>query len=186
MDSSGKVTASQSVIGPLTKEANDLLSATTDSSVIVNVSATDNDFVSDNSAPLLGQFMGNSFTNLGPTFEVSTSQEINPVALGKMDVINGLPGQTTLHEVLESYVGGKLSQASGVSAGKATLADKKNPNSIYRRAHDNVISPSGNIYGHFYNSQGVEIFKDMPNFNPVRIEYMTGSPQQLFHNVPKQ
>jgi RHS repeat-associated protein len=187
MDNSGKVTATQTITGPLTKGASDLLSATTDSSVTVNVSATDNDFVSDNSAPLLGAFMGNEFTGLGPVrSDISTFQEINPVALSNMDNINGTPGQTTLHEVTESYVGGKLSQLSGTSVGKATPADAANPNSIYRQAHDSVVPQSGNVVEHFYNAQGQEVFRGSSNFNPTKLQYSTGNPEKVFHTVPKQ
>ena len=180
MDSDGKVTATQTVYGPLTQGASDLLNATTDSSVIVNISATDNDFVSTNDAPLLGNFMGNEFTNLGPIYEVSTSQEINPVALGNMDAINNSPGQTTLHEVTESYIGGKISQATGVEATQNSA--------IYDQAHSQVVPQSGNVSEHFYNSRGQEIYRQSNGSVPgaVKLEYKTGTPSQVFHTVPKQ
>lgn len=173
--------------------------ATNDESVIVNVNASDNDFISDNSAPLLGAFMGNNiiggFTAPSVSSEidgngienkVSTNQEINPVALSKMDEINGKPGQSTLHEVTESYVGGTISKKTGVSVGKATPADASNPNSVYSRAHDNVVPQSGNIYEHFYNSSGVEVFRGNSNFRPVKLKYSTGNSRQVFHTIPKE
>ncbi|CAM1360279.1 conserved hypothetical protein [Tenacibaculum litopenaei] len=113
---------------------------------------------------------GNSTVN-----KVSTNQEINPVALGKMDKIISRPGQTTLHEVTESYKGGKLSQNSGKSVGKVTPTDASNPNSVNRRAHDSVVPQSGKIYGHFYNSSGVEVFRGNSNFRPVKLKYSTAN-----------
>jgi RHS repeat-associated protein len=187
MDDAGKVTATRTGDGELTKGASDLLNATTDESIIVNVSATDNDFVSDNSGPLLGAFMGNKLSGSDPE-KIETSQEINPVALGKMDEINGKPGQSTLHEVTESYAGGALSQAMGGTAGtagKATPEDAANRNSVYRQAHDNVVPQSGKITEHFYNAKGNEVFRDTPSFAPVKLQYTTGRPSKVFHAVPK-
>jgi len=183
MDDKGKVTATQDAGSTLSKGAKDLLAATTDQSVVVNVSATDNDFVSDNSAPLLGAFMGITVDGSG---KVSTQQEINAGALANLDAINGTPGQSTLHEVTESYVGGKLSQVSGTSVGKATPADEANPKSTYRRAHDSVVPQSGTITEHFYDAKNKEVFRGSSNFAPVKLQYTTGSPEKVFHTVPKK
>ena len=182
----------------MTKGASDLLAATSDESVTVNVNASDNDFISDNSAPLLGAFMGNEITGgftappvsseidgNGIVNEVSTNQEINPVALGKMDEINGKPGQTTLHEVTESYKAGKLSQASGKSVGKATSSDANNPNSVYRMSHDSVIPQSGSINEIFYNSAGQRVYRNQSNFSPAKLQYTTSPNNTVFHTVPK-
>jgi RHS repeat-associated protein len=185
MDDAGRVTATLVGNGELTKGASDLLNATTDNSIIVNVSATDNDFISDKSAPLLGAFMGNKISDSDPQ-KIETFQEINPVALGKMDEINNKPGQSTLHEVTESYAGGRLSQAMGGTAGtagKATPEDAGNPNSIYRQSHDNVVPQSGKITEHFYNTTGKEIFRGTPSFAPVKLQYTTQG--KVFHTVPK-
>ncbi len=203
MNSEGKLSAMNTSKGTLSKGANDLLNAINDSSVTVNVSATDNDFVSDNSAPLLGAFMGNAVESsqsivsadlnkdtgdFDYTFidNVSTNQEINPEALGQMDVINGSSGQSTLHEVTESYLGGKISQRTGVSVGKASPADASNPNSVYRQAHDSAVNQSGTITERFYNSSGTEVFRGNSNFQPAKLQYLTGSPKRVFHTIPKQ
>ncbi len=189
MDGNGKVTATKLTEKALSKGGEFLYLAITDSSVIVNIFASDNDFISDKSAPLLGNFMGNIVTPLGTFGEkrggaTFTYQEINPVALSKFDKINKLPGKTTLHEVVESYIGGSLSQSLNMSAGKATPADAKNENSIYSKSH-RVIPQSGVLKEHFYNLSGTEIFRGNNNFNPVKLKYSTGN-HRIFHTIPKE
>ena len=181
MDNNGKVTATQVEGSVLSQGASELLAATTDTNVTVNVSATDNDFLSDGSAPNLGQFMGAEKVN-GHT---NTKQEINPEALGAMDVINGKAGQTTLHEVTESYKAGTIVQGTGVAT---TAADAGNPNSVYQQSHNSVIPQSGLINEHFYNAQNQEIYRDATGNVPgaVKLQYTTGTPAQVFHTVPKQ
>lgn len=189
MDSAGKVTAVQVSEGKLSQGASDLLLATIDRGVTVNVSATDNDFVSNNSGPLIGVFMGNEFTGSSPNSypTVSTKQEINTDALGNFDRINNVPGQSTLHETTESYIGGKLSQSSGNAVGQATPADSANPNSIYRLSHDRVVPQAGAINEHFYNAQGQEIYRQFDGSVPgaTKLIYTTTG-NQPFHTVPKQ
>ena len=182
MNDSGKLSyTSTGIVGPLTQAASDLMNAIDDKSVTVNVSATDNDFLSDSSAPNVGQFMGAEKID-GHT---NTKQEINPEALGKMDEINGKPGQTTGHEVAESYKAGTIVQGTGVAT---TAADADNPNSVYQQSHNSVVPQSGSINEHFYNAQGQEVFRDNTGNVPgaVKLQYTTGTPPQVFHTVPKQ
>lgn len=191
MNDEGKVTATQVEGASLSQGASDLLSATSDAGVIVHLSATDDDFVSDNSAPLLGAFMGNKLSinaSLNGTSDNTRHayQEINADALTNLDNINGTPGQTTLHEVTEAYKGAKIAEANNfVSVGKATEADAQNPKSVYRMAHDNVVPQSGQITEHFYNSQGQKVYRGNSNFQPVQLQYTTGK-NQVFHTVPKK
>ena len=182
LNDSGKLSyTSTGIVGPLTQAASDLMNAIDDKSVTVNVSATDNDFLSDSSAPNVGQFMGAEKID-GHT---NTKQEINPEALGKMDEINGKPGQTTGHEVAESYKAGTIVQGTGVAT---TAADADNPNSLYQQSHNSVVPQSGSINEHFYNAQGQEVFRDNTGNVPgaVKLQYTTGTPPQVFHTVPKQ
>ena len=77
---------------------------------------------------------------------VNTNQEINPQILGSVDSYYNKPGVNTLHEVIESYEGGKISQISGVSASPATIVDGQDPNSVYSREHSAVPKQTGGIY----------------------------------------
>jgi hypothetical protein len=188
MNDSGKLNyTSTGTVGPMTQAASDLMNAIDDKSIRVNVNASDNDLVSNGSAPLLGQFMGAETTNNLVSL-TNTKQEINPVALGKLDEINGKPGQTTNHEVTESYTAGQIVQASGVSVGPATAADVANPKSVYSQAHNYVVPVSGNISEHFYNAQGIEVVRDKTGNVPgvVKLQFTTGTPPKEFHTLPKQ
>lgn len=182
MDSNGKLSYKQIVTGPLTQAASDLANAIDDFSIIVNVNASDNILVSDKSGPLTGAFMG---ADLMPDGTVQTHQEINPEALERMDVINGKPGQTTNHEVTESYKAGTIVRQTGVSVGPATAADAANPNSTYRQAHDSVTPQSGNVTENFYDAQGNRIQRNAQGQAPgaVKLEYTTGN-NQVFHTLP--
>lgn len=189
MDNNGKVIAVQVSNGKLSQGASDLLLATVDRGVTVNVSATDNDFVSTGAAPLLGSFMGNSFTGGSSDFPtVSTKQELNTDALTNLDNLNNVPGRSTLHETTESYIGGKLSQSSGNAVGPATPADSSNPKSIYRMSHDRVVKQGGDINENFYNAQGQQLYRQPDGSvsgSPAKLIYTTVG-NKPFHTVPKQ
>ena len=63
-----------------------------------------------------------------------------PEVLGKLDGAYQKPGATMLHEVTESYIGGKMSQQAGVSSGDAAT-----PGSVYPAAHA-AASPQAGPY----------------------------------------
>src|SRR5690554_3352460 len=134
----------RNIEGPLTENAQSLVNAIDDHSVIANIDASNNDYAS-NGDPLLGNQMGATFNENGTA---TGYQEINPGALGRMDAINNKPGQTTLHETMEAYEVGNISKNTSQNIAPATWADGLNSNSPYRRSHDNVIQQSGNV-GHF-------------------------------------
>lgn len=144
MDANGKVNATPINSGPLSQGANDLLAATTDSNVTVNVSATDDVNTSDQISLRTGNFMGATHELAGTA---TTQQEIQPVILEQLDIANNKPvGQSVLHEVTESYKAGTIVQSTGVSVGPATMQDAQNPNSVYSQAHNGVTPASGNVY----------------------------------------
>ncbi|WP_082140651.1 DUF6443 domain-containing protein [Chryseobacterium sp. FH2] len=196
MDSNGKVTATQVEGATLSQGSSELLSATTDSSVIVNVSATDNDFTSGGEGPLLGFFGGNKSSNSpvdgslagSPGQKIVTNQEVNTDALGNLSKANGNPGQAILHEVTESYRGARIAQANGNTGVRSTANndDASNPSSVYRIAHDGAVNQGGNINEHFYNAQGKEVYRGDSNFQPVKLIYRTNNDTTPFHTVPKQ
>jgi hypothetical protein len=198
IDDKGKVTATQVEGSTLSQGASELLQATTDSSIVVNVSATDNDFTSGGEGPLLGFFGGNNSSN--PSVDASlsgsadqktvASQEVNANALGNLSSVNGNPGQAMLHEVTEAYRGARITEADGNVGTRSTANndDANNPSSVYRRAHDGAVNQGGNITEHFYNAQAQEVYRDNNGNVPgaVKLQYTTGISAQVFHTVPKQ
>jgi len=145
MDSSGKLSAVKTdENGPLSQGAMDLLSAINDSSIKVNISATNDINTSDGISLRTGNFMGADYKSDG---SVSTNQEIQPDILNKLDIANDkTSGQTVLHEVTESYKAGQIVGWTKSSVGPATMQDIKNVNSVYYKAHNGVIKPGGDMY----------------------------------------
>ncbi len=146
----GKVTAT----GEAKTEADKTLQqATTDPNVIVNIKATDKNVVSY--TPAIGIFNGNT---KGGDGKVNTSQIINPNLTKIVDEVSGRSsGVTVLHEVLESYIGGKNTQSSGVAAPSTLMVD---PNPAYEKAHNQaeVIDPRHqNTYTPFEKEDGYYI-----------------------------
>lgn len=112
MDKKGKVTATAKEGATLSQSEQMLQTATTDKSVTVNVDATNKNVV-DNTIIIGGVFDGNTFKD----GKVSTSQIVNPNQAEIIDKAAGREsGVTTLHEVLESYIGGVASLNSESSA----------------------------------------------------------------------
>ena len=146
----GKVTAT----GEAKTEADKTLQqATTDANVTVNIKATDKNVVSY--TPAIGIFNGNT---KGGDGHVNTFQIINPNLTKVVDEVSGRSsGVTVLHEVLESYIGGKNTQSSGVAAPSTLMVD---PNPAYETAHSQaeVIDPRHqNTYTPFEKEDGYYI-----------------------------
>jgi RHS repeat-associated protein len=161
MDDNGKVTytveADSKTGKPVKLDANSkrLKGAIDDHTVDVNVSASNNFNTSDGHLLIGGAFMGNTVTNKMETTDgkpsevslVETKQEVNVNNLGKISDYYGKPGNDILHEVLESYEGGKASQVSGISAPAGDGPQ-------YDAAHNSSIKQSGNIYYRYLDKQG--------------------------------
>ena len=146
----GKVTAT----GEAKTDADKTLQqATTDASVTVNVTATDKNVISY--TPVIGIFNGNKKDGDG---KVNTSQIVNPNSTKVVDEVSGRSkGVTVLHEVLESYIGGKNTQSSNVVAPSTLMVD---PNPAYENAHKQaeIIDPRHqNTYTPFDKKDGYYI-----------------------------
>lgn len=149
----GKVTATSVGGKTLSAKSQKLLDATTDSSIKVQISATDNKLTSSKS-PNIGVFENAivGSTEVGGKKSVTTNQSLNPEALKKMDNNAGNPGATTLHETLESYIAGQMVQKSGISSGNSNTAG-----SVYEAAHsetESIAPQSGGLYQDFRDKDG--------------------------------
>ncbi|AZA93743.1 RHS repeat-associated core domain-containing protein [Chryseobacterium nakagawai] len=129
MDDKGKVTASGTAKTNADKK---LLSATTDSNVIVNVNATSSNYSNVGRWYIGGAYGGSEIKSDGKTY---TKQTINPEQTKKIDnFYNVQKGVSVLHEVLESYIGGVNSPGIG-----APTLDQTTPEFIaYKNAHDST------------------------------------------------
>ena len=138
----------------LSEKAQALVNTIDDHSVIVNVDATDQITTPTGNTFTGGSFQGNTVTDTkvdGKSL-VTTNQIVNPDVTKKMDDYYKKPGQTTLHEVLESYIGGVNAQKSGVSAG--TALESRNAKDAAHNEANNIAPQSGTIYNIMYDSKG--------------------------------
>lgn len=163
MDDAGKVTHVQNTGAngkpvALNADAQQLVNAINDHSVIVNVDASNRTTTSTGALMIGGSFMGNTVTSqtttnpAGQTVPiVEASQEVNPYVLEKASTAAGNPGADMLHEVTEAFQGALISQKSGVSSPASNVAG-----SVYDAAHllATAQSPVGEDT---YNHNGVRV-----------------------------
>ena len=170
--STGKLSATGEI---KTQQDQDLYDAINDPTIRVDINATYSDNTSTGEKFDAGAFMGNTVTpiledintNNKPYFcisllaynKVETKQEVNPFKMAVLDMFYGNFGQNMLHEFMESYIGGQISQESGVSAGPAI----ENSPSIYiynishiqappQPGNDKSTPNDYNIFNKFINS----------------------------------
>jgi RHS repeat-associated protein len=144
-EGSGQLSYERTGEGPLTKDAQQLVNAIDDRSVIVNVDANSSNVSTVTGESIFGgEFQGSTTTTDAFGNSVTeTKQQINPNQAEVIDRVTGEPGKVTQHEVVESYLGGVEAQKCGINyVPAATAVDAADPSSIYRTAHDNAPSPS--------------------------------------------
>jgi hypothetical protein len=133
MDKNGLLSAKYKGKGPISENGQMVLDAVNSKDVTVNINATNSD-KADGNIMCGGAFMGNQFKENGG---VNTFQTVNPNDLKKIDDFYGTPGQTSIHELTESYQGGLISLKTGEAAKPAIY---NVPNPIYEQAH-NAATP---------------------------------------------
>ena len=107
-----------------------LLSAIQDKNVIVGINTTNSNYTEQGNWFVGGAFGGNKVGEDGKTY---TDQTINPIMAKNIDNFYDLGnGVTTLHEVLESYIGGVESPGSGVPTFDQNTPEFK----AYQNAHN--------------------------------------------------
>ena len=130
MDDNGKVTAK----GNAKTEADKiLLEAINSDKVEVNINATNSNFTKERNWFVGGAFGGSEVKEDG---KVVTSQTVNPEMTEKIDefyeVSNGV---SVLHEVIESYIGGK--ESPGIGSPSFEDVENKTPTGVgYLNAHN--------------------------------------------------
>lgn len=152
MDNNGVVTYTQNKdkkgrLVKMNRKAGRLSTAIDDHTVKVCVHASNNRLASNDSLLVGGAFMGNEVTGKMITTKgepskvplVETKQEVNVNDLAEIDKYYENPGADMLHEVIESYIAGKVSQKSGIPA-----PPKKGPE--YDYAHKASTKESGKLY----------------------------------------
>ena len=145
MDKNGKLSAQYKGKGEISENGAKFMEAVNDKTVTVNVNAIKHREGSATDFMFGGMFGGNSV--YGETIDGSwtsqyaiANQTVIPSELKSMDNAYGRPGQTSLHEITEAHIGGKIAMREGVSStgtGRNSYA--------FTEAHGRAIPQSGNI-----------------------------------------
>ena len=124
----GAVSYSLTPKGKLNENAEKLKKIIDDKNISVNVTAQKSSDMSDGTFFIGGSFMGNEYDD--ETGRVNTAQTVCPTELAQMDKADGKKGKNIMHEVTESYEGGKMALEN--KKGDSTPGET---NSYYPDAH---------------------------------------------------
>ncbi len=138
-----------------------LFNAIIDPDIYVNIETTFSMLNSEEQLLHGGAFFGAEYDS--ENNKVNTRQEINPEYLRKLDQDYRKSGTSTLHEVLESYEGGKLSFKNKKSYPPAKPEDAYDRKSIYHKSHNNKLVPKqgGKVFNTLYDADGNKLKKDV-------------------------
>ena len=160
-DRDGKVTATGNAVNQADQ---DLLTAINDSSVVVNLEATKDNYTASGNWFVGGAFGGSTVDANGVT---QVTQTVNPKHTKAIDKFYGSDkGVGVLHEVLEGYFGGVNSPGNGaptfadVTAGNATGQGYTNAHNAADASDPRHVAPTVSqdpTSGHLY------INKQVPN-----------------------
>lgn len=127
--------------------------------ILVSVYTTTSNYASEDENDFFvgGAFMGNELNaDTNSQIKVITHQVVNPDVLGTADSITETPGTMIMHEITESYEGGKIALSTGKSITKASKDKENDKNNLYMEAHK-MATPQTKIYYHFYDKDGKEV-----------------------------
>jgi len=159
----GRITATAD---PLNIIDHQILKIINDQKITVNLTATDGDIGSLDGG---GAFWGNRllYDADGRVTGVSTDQRVNPLKNALLDYLYGRTGQTVLHEITESYLGGVLSMFYKTAAGKA-IEGTKTHKYIYTPAHENAYPQP---YGKENEQEYLNIMKAIDDVKDFKEKY---------------
>lgn len=159
IDDNGKVRYTRDAEGPLTEGQQQLVDAIDDSTVKVNINATDSNVPTGGTPDdffIAGAFGGNekiAETDSGKSI-ISTTQDINTNDTNIADNAAENSGATVLHEVIESYLGGVEAQNRGLDKVEPKTGGKENP--VYDAAHAGAPKQSP-IRARYFDSKGNQV-----------------------------
>lgn len=165
MDASGKVSYTQTSNGQLSKDAQQLVDAVDNSSIVVNITAENTTTTAGGDLYIGGAFSGNTVTTGQNGNTVVAEQEVNPDVLNKVSTAHGKPGADMLHEVTEAYQGGLISQKKGKSS-----PGSNQRGSVYPRAHSKATKQSGRIHERIYDTSGNQLQMLPGNVYPAGVK----------------
>jgi hypothetical protein len=169
----------------LTKEGKRLIALIDDNTVFVNIVASDSMVTSAKRLSFGGSYLGNSFTGAygytdDPTVKVPvivTRQQVDPETASMISDYYGKPGADMLHEIIESYLGGKYAQQTKIADTAGIL--------YYSVAHPNSTPQSGPIYVRYLDKQEKETSENSEVFYVDLYVKSDDQPEKLIRRLYK-
>ena len=149
INGNGKLTAEKKQ-KRLSKMAKQLYRAIKSENVKVNIITTKRKVDENGMAFVGGAFKGNVIDYSENV--VYTKQLLNVDVLDCLSDANGKPGFDVIHEITESFIGGKMSLEMGVDSPQA-----EEDSSVYNRAHQKATPQSGKVRVYYYDSNNNEV-----------------------------
>lgn len=119
--------------------------------IIVELRTTDGKVTEDGIPFCGGAFIGSKTKD----FKVYTKQTINLDILFKIDAFGGDRGDSSMHELSESYYGGVYAYNNGIVEVEPAYIKKENE--VYKYAHKKAF-PTKEVNSKFVNDKGQEVF----------------------------
>ena len=164
----------------LSDEARNFLHAVYNPNITVDIMATTNDYGDNDYAFFCGTYKGVVYGyNKGE--EVARSyQVVNPNDLRQFDEYHQKPGQTSLHELMESYNAALMSISNCSS-------DNEGKRKYYKSSHQNAPPQSG-TFKKYYTKNGRILREKLPSYkiNTSKwfIYFSSESGDKIFKKIP--
>ena len=165
----------------LSEDAQNFLHAVYNPNITVDIMATSNDYGDNGYAFFCGTYKKVVYGYNTEKQEVAYSyQVVNPNDLRQFDEYHQKPGQTSLHELMESYNGALMA----ISNCSSDMDGKRN---YYKRAHQNA-PPQAGTFKVYYTKNGRNLRRKLPsgniNLSKWSICYSSESGDKIFKMIP--
>ena len=164
----------------LSDEAQNFLHAVYNPNITVDILATSNDYGDNGYAFFCGTYKKVVYGYSKGEEVAHSYQVVNPNDLRQFDEYHQQPGQTSLHELMESYNAALMSISNCSS-------DDEGKRKYYKSSHQNAPPQSG-TFKVYYTKNGRDLRKKLPsvNINPSKwyIYYSSESGDKIFKKIP--
>lgn len=164
----------------LSNDAQDFLHAVYNQNITVDIMATSNDYGDNGFAFFCGTYKGVVYGYSNGEEVAHSYQVVNPNDLRQFDEYHQQPGQTSLHELMESYNAALLSISNCSS-------DNDGKRRYYQSSHQNAPPQSG-TFKKYYAKNGHILRTKLPshkiNTSKWFIYFSSESGDMIFKKIP--
>ena len=164
----------------LSDDAQNFLHAVYNQNITVDIMATSNDYGDNGYAFFCGTYKGVVYGYSNGEEVAHSYQVVNPIDLRQFDEYHQQPGQTSLHELMESYNAALMSISNCSS-------DNDSKRRYYQSSHQNAPPQSG-TFKKYYAKNGHILREKLPSYkiNTSKwfIYYSSESGDEIFKKIP--